>query len=518
MKKIKTMKWLKKAAAIAVASMLAAPVVVANVGAVAADEDVELMPLARWEFNDEANLFKDSMGNFDLTVAAKEGGNTADPRDTGTVVDGKWVCDGDDILTLPDTNDIGEVVNNGFTLNFEMQQNPDMPAGSGDQWMAPVSFGFNDWTASSFCRFLINANGQSLRTAAHKITPAYNNPDMIDGYWTTTFLETCKAKMYKITLSVRPGQTYNVYVDGALKYTKPAPEGWTPAHANMKFSIGGETVWGNGYNFFNGTIDNVSIYNFAMNADQVNNFWGDKKIMVSEMGGEVITSISDQPIFTDGIVNTQPLTDALTTTQLIKRMNTASVNAIFANEQTVKIPVTWARMEYVEAEDKYYVIGKVNTRDIGYATTLTGETEVKTEVKVTRKTREVVIDKEIYNGTVVADKTEAYLNEIITFTVTPQEGYELVKLTVNGDVIEADENGAFTYKVDCNGDIEVYAEFAEAAQAPGGDAGDAGNSDGGASGGIGCLLAGCKSVVAFAVVAVLAPIVFAAVKLAKKED
>lgn len=81
MKKVNVMKLLKKAAAMSVAALLVAPVVVSNVAAVAEEEDVELMPLAKWEFNSEADLFKDSMGNYDLTVAAKEGGNTADPRD-----------------------------------------------------------------------------------------------------------------------------------------------------------------------------------------------------------------------------------------------------------------------------------------------------------------------------------------------------------------------------------------------------------------------------------------------------
>ena len=439
-------------------------------------------------------------------------------------MDGKWVADGDDILTLPDVNDIGEVVNNGFTLNFEAQLG-EFQRGA-DVWMAPVSFGFNDWVATTYCRFLVNQQDGVLRPAGHKITTNRNNSEQLESYWTDGIVTDMATKEYQITLSVRPGGNFNVFVDGALVYSKACPEGWSPAHANMKFSIGGETVWGNGYCFWIGTVDNVSVYNFAMNETQVQNFWADKKITVSEMGGEVITSISNQPNFTDGLVNKQPLTDALTTTQLVKRMNTATVDAIFANEQTVTIPVTWTKMEYDEAADKYYVIGKVNTSDIGYATTLTGETEIKTEVEVTRKTREVVIDEEIYNGTVVADKAEAYLNENVTFTVAAQEGYKLVEFTINGDVYEVDETGKCVYKVDCNGDIEVYAEFEEI----GGGSADDGNNDGGNtdggntdggntdSGAAGGLLAGCKSVVAFPAVAVLAPIAFVAVKLSKKED
>ena len=75
-------KWFKKAAALAVAALLVAPVAV-SLNVANADEDVELLPIAKWEFNDEDTKMRDTMGNYDLTVAAIEGGNTANPRDTG---------------------------------------------------------------------------------------------------------------------------------------------------------------------------------------------------------------------------------------------------------------------------------------------------------------------------------------------------------------------------------------------------------------------------------------------------
>lgn len=48
----------------------------------------------------------------------------------------------------------------------------------------------------------------------------------------------------------------------------------------------------------------------------------------------------------------------------------------------------------------------------------------------------VTVSGDITGGTVTADKTEAKAGETVTLTVTPDEGYRLVSLTVNGEAID----------------------------------------------------------------------------------
>ncbi len=64
------------------------------------------------------------------------------------------------------------------------------------------------------------------------------------------------------------------------------------------------------------------------------------------------------------------------------------------------------------------------------------------------------------HGTVTADKSEAALGEDVTLTITPDEGYELSGLKVNGEEATPAEGGKATAKM-AKGGIAVTAEFAE---------------------------------------------------------
>ena len=58
------------------------------------------------------------------------------------------------------------------------------------------------------------------------------------------------------------------------------------------------------------------------------------------------------------------------------------------------------------------------------------------------------------HGTVTVDQTTAFENKVITVTATPDEGYKLVAIKVNGEAIEGN-----TFVL--SGDSVVTAEFAE---------------------------------------------------------
>lgn len=430
----------------------------------------ELTPVAKWTFDSEETKLKDSMGKYDLQHAAvSDGDRDNKPTGTGTVQNGMLYVDGDDILTLPEINDVSENIYNGFTLNFQVKQDGDISARPfPGEWAAPVSFSFNEWAASTYCRFLVATSngGDILRFNAHNIT--VDDKGVSQAYWGPAVINHIADGMHNITLSIRPGEYARVFADGVEVITLPCPEGWNIKHQNMQFAIGGECVWGNGYDYFKGWIDNVSIYNFAMNADQVGAYWQKGKVIVKDMRGDLITEVDSVPHFeNEGVyVDAKGLNDALTTTQMLSRLLPATVNAKFdgldaeGNVKTVALNVTWKEVRK-EADGKYYAVGEVDATNLGYATLLTGKTEVKQEVTVTQKDRVIKVDPDIENGTVTVDKKAAKLGESVVITVKADKGYVLSELTIDGAAVEVGENGTYTYTVTGNRDVTVSALFAE---------------------------------------------------------
>ena len=456
----------------------------------------ELLPVARYEFEDAENPGKDSMGNYNLGLVAKEGGDTSNPWNTGTIEDGVIYMDGTDMLACGAMNDVGDNLNNGFTLNFQYRQDGAQPGA----WATPVGFGFNDWAVSTVCSFRVEGGYNHLRVAGHGgVAEGDGNT-----FYGPVVVQDGTDRMHNVTLSVRPGEKFNVYVDGALAYSTDCPAGWNVSDSNMAFAIGGECVWGNGYNPFKGWIDNISIYNFALSLEQSNAYWEKGKLTVGDMNGEIITSIASTPKFENDEVTNGKLTDRLSDTQAVRRVNPATVDAVFENEETIALNVTWQRLEQ-DSDGKWYIVGVVDPSDIGYATLLTTAQEVRQEVTVERVARAVSVASGVKNGSVTADKQEAYLGDTVTFTVTPDEGYEIDTVTVNGETLTAGADGKYTYTVEGIEDIEVSATFKAASSQGGGEGNPDGGCNSGCNGGLWSSLGAGSAVIiaAAAVVAIL---------------
>lgn len=429
---------------------------------------MELAPIAKWTFDSEETKLVDSMGKYNLQCGAKaDGDRTNNPTGTGTVQNGMLYLDGTDMLTLPELNDVTENISNGFTLNFQVKQDGDISdRPNKGEWAAPVSFGFNDWNATTFCRFLVatSGGGDMLRFNAHDITK--NDQGANQAYWGPEVLTHIADAMHNVTLTVRPGEFIKIYADGKEVQSFPCPAGWNLRHQNMQFSIGAECVWGNGYDYFKGWVDNVTIYNFAMTEEQSAAYWQKGKVVVKDMAGSIISSIDSVPHFEqEGVyVDEKGLNDKLTATQFVNRLKPATVNALLDDgETTIPVSVTWKTVK-LESDGKYYAIGEVDATNLGYATTLTGVTEVRQEVAVEKRDRKIVIDKAIENGTVVSDKAAAKLGESVVITVTANDGYELKELTVGGEAVTVNEDGTYTFTIKGNSDVEISATFAEKAK------------------------------------------------------
>lgn len=71
--------------------------------------------------------------------------------------------------------------------------------------------------------------------------------------------------------------------------------------------------------------------------------------------------------------------------------------------------------------------------------------------------RNIVIDKNIKNGTVTADKEKAASTDIVTLTVTPDVGYTVKSVKYNNTEI-APQNGVYSFKMPAE-EVTVTAEF-----------------------------------------------------------
>lgn len=152
------------------------------------------------------------------------------------------------------------------------------------------------------------------------------------------------------------------------------------------------------------------------------------------------------------------------------------------NGDSVSLPIEW--LGYRQEDGKWYIVGQVDTSNLGYATLLTGKTEVKVEVTVKKVARTVTFET-TQNGTADADKTEAYLGDTVTITAMPDDGYAVKSVSVNGVALTADGNGKYVYTVEGIDNVTVSVTF-EAA----GNGGN--NGDGTATTG-GCNSSGCTS-------------------------
>lgn len=477
----------------------------------------ELLPVAKYEFEDASDPGKDSMGNYDLGPVAIESGDLSNAYGTGTITDGVLYLSGNDMLACAAMNDVGDNLDNGFTLNFQYRQDGDLNDPQG--WNTPISFGYNDWNPTKRLTFQVANGAYDLRIGAHG---GVADDGAGNTFWGPTVLADGRDKMHNITVSVRPGETLNVYVDGALAYTHECPADWNVTDSNMAFAVGGVCVWSNGYNRFKGWIDNVSIYNFAVSLEQSNAYWEKGKLTVGDMDGEIITSIASTPKFENDEVTNGNLTDRLSNTQAVRRVNPATVDAVFENEETIALNVTWQGLEQ-DSDGKWYIVGVVDPSNIGYATLLTTAQEVRQEVSVERVARAVSVASGVKNGSVTADKEEAYLGDTVTFTVTPDEGYKVDSVTVNGEALTANVDGTYTYTVEGIEDVEVSATFTASSTGEGeGEGGEGGESgadvgcNGGCSGGLSSSL-GIGSAVVIAAAAAAAILFLRRKKYGKHE-
>ncbi|HBF86198.1 MAG TPA: hypothetical protein DDW54_00805, partial [Clostridiales bacterium] len=268
---------------------------------------------------------------------------------------------------------------------------------------------------------------------------------------------------HNVTLSVRPGQFFNCYVDGQLKYSENCPVGWSLNSDKTTLSIGGRVMWNNGYNTFRGWIDDVCIYNFAQSLEQAEEYRKKGKIVMRDMAGEIITSIASTPVFENGVALNREVMDNMSDRQVVNRINNATVNAVMDDGETV-VPLSVDWKGYKRENGVWYISGYIDAQNVGYVTSLTGRVEIKVEIEVTKAPRFITV-KDADNGTVSTESDRAYLDDRVLISVTPDEGYKVESVKVNGATVLKNENEEYVYVVEGTEDMEITATFVADGQA-----------------------------------------------------
>jgi FKBP-type peptidyl-prolyl cis-trans isomerase 2 len=178
-----------------------------------------------------------------------------------------------------------------------------------------------------------------------------------------------------------------------------------------------------------GQFDNVRIYDFAMNDNEMQQYASSsgQGLLVSgveidkDLVGGTITVENNRPaVGEEVILNVTPDANARVDKVFVDNEEIAPVGGVY--KTTMKADGIFVSADFVRS----------------FA---------------------VNIDSAITNGTLTADKTTAEEGETVTFTLTPESGYGVKEVKVNGAPIQA-VNGVYS-AVMLAADMNVTAEFAK---------------------------------------------------------
>lgn len=308
----------------------------------------EILPLAKYEFKDSTNPGKDSMGKYNLVV--KSEGET---QGIIAVSEGVATFNGTAALISPDeANDISEVLDS-FTLSFDITTSAAI-----NSWEEPIGFGWNDWGASKWNLFELAGGSNTLRySAAGSLVEGKGDVDGNINQWWAPEIGNVGSNMHSVVLSVNLEGNIEVYFDGVKKYSYATPENYSLKNENMKFAIGGNGTWGAARNFFNGSIANVAIYDFAANEQQAKVLGATKQVKTTTASNLVyMDEVSSAPIFENGAVSSETLVDTMTAYEMLKVINNATVEGTMTDSSKVTLPVEWKDVEITS--DSYVLVGE----------------------------------------------------------------------------------------------------------------------------------------------------------------
>lgn len=316
----------------------------------------ELKPVAKYEFNDANNPGKDTMGNYNL---AKSGDGTIGVENGIATFNGTA-----GLISNPDISEDLE----SFSLVFDIKTT----ATYGD-WAEPIGFGWDNWTPTNWNTFQFSAGSDLLRFGAKGMGASANQ------FWLDEVGSLGTSNFSKVALSVNKNGNTVVYLNGTAVKTYTTPADFSLDNGNMFFALGGNGSWGSVSRcMWQGQMDTVAIYDFALSTQQVRNYNANGKVTVSDLTSEKYINAVDAVNFA-GNETTANLYSNMPTNDMFKLLNPATAVATLSDETTINLPLTWTSV--VQEEDKYYAVG--TTKVVGQSIpTKVSRTTVKHELTV----------------------------------------------------------------------------------------------------------------------------------------
>ena len=226
-----------------------------------ATEAKELAPMAWYNFSDTANLGKDAMGNYNLTLTTRNGGNITAAEGGGVQFDGNSI-----LFSKNSDGGLGNVLEGkNYTLIAKFRPDSDNP-NSGI-----VGFGRNDWGEQG-TGFKTYGGGTHLRFSADgKLTSNFD--------WCSDVGDMSTTEDTVAVISIEMGGTGHVYMNGVEKVTFNIGTDWVNCGTGGRFCIGGEyrNMWVNenttftvgDVRCFKGIVHDVKIYDELLSATEI---------------------------------------------------------------------------------------------------------------------------------------------------------------------------------------------------------------------------------------------------------
>ena len=393
----------------------------------------QVKPIAWYEFNEPANIGKDTMGNFDLLM----GGNQQFDIDDGFIT---FTRENSSYLyapTLYGTKDFSDLIGGSYTISYTVKA--DNTIAEGDRYAITTSNYASGFQVIGF------QNGYEVVYSAggHKAHSVF--------YATGDFSE----QWVNVTVTFnKDTSTLAFYVNGELFDERKVDNyvGFTSGN-NYTFTIGAQsTVEGlDGAQFFDGSISDVKVYDFALSKVNVKDMYDNADTnspFTSLVNYDIVDSVEvDYTTFNSVISKTNSLNDILASlpneVTVTSGLSSSTCGVQWLGYSNGVVKGYLKNSPYANAQSVYanvnlsYVVDFANLSNGNF-----------TEIK---------INGEDYNGQTVAVGESA----IITFKIAPSIGYKVASVSFNNSRIEPNADGVYTVTVTDYSTISAFINAIE---------------------------------------------------------
>ena len=390
----------------------------------------EVAPIVWYEFNDKDNLGKDSMGNFDLLVGGR---GLIDYNESGFVTFTKAK---ESYLYAPalfGNLDWSDLLKGGYTLSFNI--NTDNTIGEGDRYAICTSNYANAFqiiAARSGYEVTYSSGGHKKHTIAYATG---NHKDQWVNITITMDAETSKLAFYVngLLFDERVVDNYESFTAGN----------------HYAFAIGGQgtTAGADGTQYFEGSIDDVRVYDFALSSRNI------KDLYDKANGNAPLVSLVNYKTVKEIKVDTEGVDLVISNNNSVENIISklpATVTAVNTSNEEEVCSVVWLNC------DNGLVKGYLQGCSSANAKGLFAEVRLSYLVDFASATHgkfvDVKVNGEAYNGEEILTGE----NKTLTFKVNANDWYSVSSVAVNNQKITPDEDGVYTFVISDYTKVSAY--------------------------------------------------------------